>query len=63
METSQIIKKWIYIEQKTKMYITQKLYRPGEVNRATKQRDGDVLIYDRTKPDPLLTLKGHTMEG
>lgn len=63
METSQIIKKWIYIEQKTKMYITQKLYHPGEVNRATKQRDGDVLIYDRTKSDPLLTLKGHTMEG
>jgi hypothetical protein len=56
------------------MYITQKLYHPGEVNRAryqpnqpniiaTKQRDGDVLIYDRTKSDPLLTLKGHTMEG
>ncbi|CAO3702387.1 unnamed protein product [Rhizopus stolonifer] len=61
-------------EQKTKMYITQTPYHPGEVNRAryqpdqpniiaTKQRDGDILIYDRTKSDPLLTLKGHTMEG
>ncbi|KAI8098407.1 WD40-repeat-containing domain protein [Gilbertella persicaria] len=59
-------------EQKTKMYITQKISHEGEVNKAryqpdhpdvfaTKTRDGDVLVYD--KDQLLLRLKGHTMEG
>lgn len=67
-------------EQKTKMYITQKICHQGEVNKAryqphqpdifaTKTRDGDVLVFDRTKPstidecEPFLRLKGHDMEG
>jgi WD40 repeat protein len=67
-------------EQNTKMYITQKIYHEGEVNKAryqphqpnivaTKTRDGDVLVFDRILPadhnvcEPLLRLKGHTMEG
>lgn len=47
---------------------TQTLYHSGKMNRAryqpdqpniiaTKQSDGDILIYDRTKSDPLLALK------
>ncbi|OBZ90240.1 Histone-binding protein RBBP4 [Choanephora cucurbitarum] len=62
-------------EQKTKMYITQKIHHEGEVNKAryqpdqpdvfaTKTRDGDVLVFDRTSSvEPLLRLKGHSMEG
>ncbi|KAL7319876.1 Histone acetyltransferase type B subunit 2 [Mucor circinelloides] len=66
-------------EQKTKMYITQKICHEGEVNKAryqphqpdifaTKTRDGDVLVFDRTKSqtetcEPILRLKGHQMEG
>jgi len=67
-------------EQKTKMYITQKTCHEGEVNKAryqphqpdifaTKTRDGDVLVFDRTQSqttetcEPILRLKGHQMEG
>ncbi|KAF1797577.1 WD40-repeat-containing domain protein [Mucor lusitanicus] len=68
-------------EQKTKMYITQKICHEGEVNKAryqphqpdifaTKTRDGDVLVFDRTQSqtaagtcEPILRLKGHQMEG
>lgn len=62
-------------EQNTKMYITQKILHEGEVNKAryqphqpnrvaTKTREGDVLVFDRTKPAEIeFRLKGHTMEG
>ncbi|KAG0166383.1 CCR4-Not complex caf1 ribonuclease subunit Caf1 [Apophysomyces sp. BC1015] len=60
--------------------IKQRIRHDGEVNRAryqpsnpdiiaTQTRDGDVLVFDRTKVvqdttcDPALRLKGHTKEG
>ncbi|CAO3599297.1 unnamed protein product [Absidia cylindrospora] len=64
--------------QKARMYMTQKINHPGEVNRAryqpdnpdiiaTKTREGPVLIFDRSNPvpnaDPIIQLTGHTKEG
>ncbi|KAI8375997.1 NURF complex component [Radiomyces spectabilis] len=67
---------------KARLYATQQIYHEGEVNAAryqpsnseilaTKTRDGDVLVFDRTKTasstdttcHPMLRLKGHTTEG
>ena len=66
-------------EQNTKMFTTQKICHEGEINKAryhphrpdlfaTKTRDADVFVFDRTLQstdvcEPLLILKGHTMEG
>ncbi|KAI7907468.1 WD-40 repeat-containing protein [Cokeromyces recurvatus] len=63
----------VYITQKIhhEGEVNRARYQPSEPNLiATKTRDGDVLIFDRMKSkvdegtcDPLLRLKGHTMEG
>ncbi|KAI8988877.1 nucleosome remodeling factor [Pilobolus umbonatus] len=65
-------------KQKSQTHIIKKMAHPGEVNRAryqpyhphiiaTKARDGNVLIYDRSVDvagsQPILKLTGHTMEG
>ncbi|KAI8332014.1 histone-binding protein RBBP4 [Chlamydoabsidia padenii] len=63
---------------KARIYLTQKIEHPGEVNRvryqpfnpniiATKTRDGPVLVFDLSSPlstsAPLLKLTGHSKEG
>ncbi|KAI8335131.1 WD40-repeat-containing domain protein [Chlamydoabsidia padenii] len=61
-------------DKKARMYLTQGIEHPGEVNRAryqpsnpdifaTKTRDGPLMLFDRLKSTPLLTLTGHSKEG
>jgi histone-binding protein RBBP4 len=60
--------------QKARIYLTQQMEHPGEVNRAryqpsnpdiiaTKTRDGPVMIMDRTNPLATVRLIGHSKEG
>ncbi|KAI9310735.1 WD40 repeat-like protein [Dichotomocladium elegans] len=75
----QILQVDLPLARKPRWRVVQKIRHEGEVNRAryqphnpsiiaTKTRDADVLVFDRTKAvedacEPVMRLKGHAMEG